>query len=246
MKAIISDVHGNLEALEAVVDDMNDFDVEDLYCLGDTVGYGPNPGECLDILMNCKVHLLGNHEEAMREKPTDFTAEAARVAEWTLHQLRDHCEDPAEWQDRLRFLRKLPRTHKEGENLYVHGSPRDPTREYVYPHDLKQDSGKIWDIFRQVGRCCFMGHTHIPGIFTESFKFHPPEEIDYHYALVPGKLLCNVGSVGQPRDGDWRACYVLFDDKTIHFRRVEYDMETTVGKMKQVPELKNFLKWHQR
>jgi diadenosine tetraphosphatase ApaH/serine/threonine PP2A family protein phosphatase len=245
MKAIISDVHGNLEALEAVLDDMRAQGVEELYCLGDTVGYGPNPCECLDVLMHCQVMLLGNHEEAVRDKPEDFTPEAAVAARWTQQKLKEVLEEGDDPEERFEFLDSLPQTFEEGDSLFVHGSPRDPTREYIYPHEIG-DGVKMWDVFRRFDRCCFVGHTHLPGIFVEAFKFFRPQDIKDVYPLGKGKVLCNVGSVGQPRDGDWRACYVLLDDKKIRFRRVEYNIDATIKKMKQVPELKNFLKWHQR
>ncbi len=87
----------------------------------------------------------------------------------------------------------------------------------------------------------FQGHTHVPGIFTESLEFLSPDEIDFVYKLDSQKTLCNVGSVGQPRDGDWRACYVLLDGTTIRYRRVEYDLETTIRKIRDIEELDDFL-----
>ncbi len=87
----------------------------------------------------------------------------------------------------------------------------------------------------------FQGHTHVPGIFTESLEFFSPDEIDFEYKLDGRKTLCNVGSVGQPRDGDWRACYVLLDGMTIRYRRIEYDVETTVAKIREVEALDDFL-----
>ena len=96
-------------------------------------------------------------------------------------------------------------------------------------------------IFALVERYCFQGHTHVPGIFTETLQFHSPEEVDGVYQLDGRKTLCNVGSVGQPRDGDWRACYVLLDGETIRYRRVEYDIDTTVKKIYAIPDLENFL-----
>ena len=132
-----------------------------------------------------------------------------------------------------------------GDLLFVHGSARDPLHEYVYPEDCL-DLGKMQRVFAQVGRYCFQGHTHVPGIFIEQapddlYQFHSPEEIDYQHRLDGRKTLCNVGSVGQPRDGDWRACYVLLDGDTINFRRVEYDIDSTVKKIYAVPDLENFL-----
>ena len=96
-------------------------------------------------------------------------------------------------------------------------------------------------IFALVERYCFQGHTHVPGIFTENLQFHSPDEIDYQYRLDGRKTLCNVGSVGQPRDGDLRACYVLLDDDVIRYRRVEYDIDSTVRKIYEIPDLENFL-----
>ena len=97
-------------------------------------------------------------------------------------------------------------------------------------------------IFALVDRYCFQGHTHVPGIFTERpVSSTAPKKIEYAYKLDGRKTLCNVGSVGQPRDGDWRACYVLLDDDTIRYRRVEYDIETTIKKIYAVPDLENFL-----
>ena len=240
MKAILSDIHANLEALDAVLDDMAEFDIEAIYCLGDTVGYGPDPGECLDISMHFQVALLGNHEEAARSGPVGFTAEATVAAEWTRRQIqivRAEGDDP---KLRRRFLERLKATHEEGDFLFVHGSPRNPTEEYIYPESVN-DPGKLWDIFRKVRRYCFMGHTHIPGIFIEGFKFYTPDQLNDVWALDGRKMLCNVGSVGQPRDGDRRACYVLLDKKRVHFRRVPYDVKTTIKKIQQVPELRHTL-----
>jgi diadenosine tetraphosphatase ApaH/serine/threonine PP2A family protein phosphatase len=96
-------------------------------------------------------------------------------------------------------------------------------------------------IFALVDRYCFQGHTHIPGIFLESLSFLSPEEIDLTYELTPEKAVMNVGSVGQPRDGDPRACYVLLDGQTVQYRRVPYDIEQTIAKIYKIPELDNFL-----
>ena len=245
MIAILSDIHANLEALEAVLDDMGELDVEAVYCLGDTVGYGPDPSECLDVMMHFQVAILGNHEEAARGEPEGFTPEAAAAARWTRQRLLTPQEGGESPAARQRFMEKLPSTHEEGDFLYVHASPRDPTREYIYPRDAT-DSGKMWEIFRMIKRYCFVGHTHLPGIFTDSFKFYaPPDLQEGAWPLQERKIICNVGSVGQPRDGDWRACYVLLEDNAIYFRRVEYDMKKTLKKIKQHPQLRNTLSYYQ-
>jgi diadenosine tetraphosphatase ApaH/serine/threonine PP2A family protein phosphatase len=242
MKAIISDVHANLEALQAVLGDIGEAGIKDIYCLGDIVGYGPNPNEVLDLVMECcKVVILGNHDEAARLGPVGFTPAAARAVWWTRSQLQDTKVSARLGEKRWKYLANLPLTREEGDFLYVHASPRDPVREYIFPEAIN-DPGKMWDIFQRFKRCCFVGHTHIPGIFTESRDYLAPGEIDDKYPLKASrKILCNVGSVGQPRDGDWRACYVIVDAEAIHFRRIEYDIDKTIEKVKAHPELGNFV-----
>lgn len=240
MKALISDIHSNLEALEAVLADIKKHKIETIYCLGDIVGYGPNPRECVDLVMQCQVVLLGNHDQGAMFDPDGFNPSAERAIFWTRAQLEAQGEDRQKKERRWEFLAERPRTHKEENFLYVHGSARNPLNEYVFPEDI-YNQRKMERIFALVDRYCFQGHTHVPGIFTENLQFHAPDEIDYAYKLNSMKMLCNVGSVGQPRDGDWRACYVLLEDDTIRYRRVEYDIDTTIRKIYDVPDLENFL-----
>jgi diadenosine tetraphosphatase ApaH/serine/threonine PP2A family protein phosphatase len=241
-RAIISDIHGNLEALEAVLADIRSQGITDIYCLGDIVGYGPNPRECIDRVMEvCKVVLLGNHDQGAMFDPDGFNQSAERAIFWTRSQL-EHSPEPRHVRERRwEFLAERPRTHKEDGYLFVHGSARNPLNEYVFPEDV-YNQRKMERIFALVERYCFQGHTHVPGIFTEDLQFLSPEDIDHVYKLDGRKTLCNVGSVGQPRDGNWRACYVvLHDDGTIQFRRVEYDWQKTRDKIYAIPELDRFL-----
>jgi diadenosine tetraphosphatase ApaH/serine/threonine PP2A family protein phosphatase len=240
MKAIISDVHGNLEALQAVLDHIAQYAVETIYCLGDTVGYGPNPRECLDLVMGCRVTLLGNHDQAALFDPSNFNEKAENAIKWTRSQLETPVPDREAMERRWEFLAELPRTYRDGDLLLVHGSPRNPVNEYIFPEDIYNER-KMEALFRLVDRYCFQGHTHVPGIFTESLQFLSPEDADYEYRLDGSKMLCNVGSVGQPRDGDWRACYVLLDDEAIYYQRVEYDVGTTVQKISEIRDLDPFL-----
>jgi predicted phosphodiesterase len=240
VKAIISDIHSNLEALQAVLKDIAQFNVEAVYCLGDVVGYGPNPRECIDAVMDCKVVLLGNHDQGAMFDPEGFNPPAERAIFWTRAQLENSGEARPQREKRWEFLAERPRTHREGPYLFVHGSARNPLNEYVFPEDI-YNQRKMERIFALVDKYCFQGHTHVPGIFTESLQFHSPEEVDYTYQLDGRKTLCNVGSVGQPRDGDWRACYILLDNDVIKYRRVEYDIDATVKKIYAVPDLENFL-----
>ena len=247
MKALISDIHGNLEALEAVLADIKENNIEDIYCLGDVVGYGPNPRECIDLIMNCKMTLLGNHDQGAMFDPEGFNQPAERAIFWTRTQLESSAgEDRQKRELRWEFLAERPRMFKENGFLFVHGSARNPLNEYVFPEDI-YNQRKMDRIFALVEKYCFQGHTHVPGVFKESlpgdtYQFLSPEDIDFTYQLDGRKTLCNVGSVGQPRDGDWRACYVLLaDDNLLRYRRIEYDIDTTVKKIYDIPELDNFL-----
>jgi predicted phosphodiesterase len=210
-RALISDIHGNLEALEVVLDDIKAQGISEVYCLGDIIGYGPNPRECIDRVMEtCSVTLLGNHDQGAMFDPDGFNIGAERAIFWTREQLEtsaDRDNNERRWE----FLGELPRSHKLGSFLFVHGSPRNPLSEYVFPEDI-YNHRKMERLFQLVDRYCFQGHTHVPGVFTEGFQFYAPEEIDNEYTLGEGKLMVNVGSVGQPRDGDNRACYVVLED----------------------------------
>jgi predicted phosphodiesterase len=236
VKAIISDIHSNLEAFQAVLEDIKRHDVEEIYCLGDVVGYGPNPRECVDQVMKCKIVLLGNHDQGAMFDPEGFNPPAERAIFWTRAQLEAAIDSRAERERRWEFLAERPRTFREDSFLYVHGSARNPLNEYVFPEDI-YNQRKMERIFALVEKYCFQGHTHVPGIFTENLEFHSPEEVDYVYQLDGRKTLCNVGSVGQPRDGDWRACYIMLDAETIRYRRVEYDIDTTIKKIYAIPDL---------
>jgi diadenosine tetraphosphatase ApaH/serine/threonine PP2A family protein phosphatase len=245
VKAIISDIHSNFEALQAVLKDIEKYAVTEIYCLGDVVGYGPNPRECIDLIMQCKVVLLGNHDQGAMFDPEGFNPPAERAIFWTREQLETASDSRQLRERRWEFLAERPRTFRENGYLYVHGSARNPLNEYVFPEDI-YNQRKMERIFALVEKYCFQGHTHVPGIFTEQtpediYHFSSPEEVEYCHRLDDRKTLCNVGSVGQPRDGDWRACYVLLDDHTINYRRVEYDVEAVIKKIYAVPDLENFL-----
>jgi diadenosine tetraphosphatase ApaH/serine/threonine PP2A family protein phosphatase len=245
VKAIISDIHSNFEALQAVLEDIGKHQVSEIYCLGDVVGYGPNPRECVDLIMKCKMVLLGNHDQGAMFDPEGFNLPAEKAIFWTRDQLEAPNEQQTPKEKRWEFLAERPRQFRENGMMFVHGSARNPLNEYVFPEDI-YNQRKMERIFALVERYCFQGHTHVPGIFTEQvpedlYQFSSPEEIEYLHVLDERKTLCNVGSVGQPRDGDWRACYVLLDDKSIRYRRVEYDIETTVKKIYAERELENFL-----
>jgi predicted phosphodiesterase len=255
----ISDIHANLEALEVVLDDIKGQGIEEVFCLGDIIGYGPNPRECIDrVIDSCKMTLLGNHDQGALYDPDGFNIGAERAIFWTREQL----ENPHDRGNERRwdFLTELPRQHRLSSFLFVHGSPRNPLSEYIFPEDI-YNHRKMERLFQMVERYCFQGHTHVPGIFTEGFQFFAPEEVDNEYTLGEGKVMVNVGSVGQPRDGDNRACYVILDDGLapgagapgpedrpapsgpvkLTYRRLPYDYEVTIRKIYEIPELEPFL-----
>jgi predicted phosphodiesterase len=244
-RAIVSDIHGNLEALEAVLADIDGQSVDEVYCLGDIVGYGPNPCECIDHAMRFKANILGNHDQGALFDPEGFSSGAERAIFWTREQLESRRPDASDSQRaqnlaRWNFLCELPRTIRENSTLFVHGSARSPLSEYVFPEDI-YNARKIEKIFSLVERHCFQGHTHVPGVFTADCRFFSPRDIGNRFQLTDKKAMINVGSVGQPRDNDPRACYVILNDSTVEFRRVDYPYETTIAKIYDIPDLDNFL-----
>jgi predicted phosphodiesterase len=239
MIAIISDIHGNLEALEAVLADIRRQRVDAIYCLGDIIGYGPNPRECLDAAMRWNVCMLGNHEYAVLHGADAYNEIAERSINWTVEQLKNPFPNRSDADARWSFLENLPRSYAEGDFLFLHGSPLNLLNDYVFPEHVK-DRAKMSLIFAMIRRYCFNGHTHVPGIFTENAKFQSAQDLKNTYRLDGRKILCNVGSVGQPRDGDWRSCYVLLDGDTIQFRRVEYDIEKIMRRIRATCNLDYF------
>jgi predicted phosphodiesterase len=257
-RALISDIHSNLEGLEAVLADIRQQGITEVYCLGDIIGYGPNPRECIDLIMQCDVCILGNHDQGALFDPEGFNSGAERAIFWTREQLESPQGNPEQNAKRWEFLGELPRNKREDGLLFVHGSARNPLNEYVFPEDI-YNQRKMEKIFGLIEHSCFQGHTHVPGVFTQTLNFFSPEEVSYQYELTNEKVMVNVGSVGQPRDGDPRACYVVLEDaKTssateteaqatgkpsifITFRRIEYPWQKTRDKIYAIPELDNFL-----
>jgi predicted phosphodiesterase len=246
--AIISDIHANLAAFESVLDHIRSQGVDAVYCLGDIIGYGPDPRACIDIAIALPLNLLGNHEEAVLFGAIGFNPKAKVAIDWTREQLSLRTESQDRNRQLWNFIGALPKQHRDGAFLFVHGSPRDPTREYIFKQDF-QDRKKMDEIFAAPSdvewKVCFAGHTHHPGVFaqTHPYAFHEPVEIDqcYRWSDIQHRILVNVGSVGQPRDGDWRASYVTVDDQEIRFHRVEYDLQRTLRRFAEHPELPEYL-----
>jgi diadenosine tetraphosphatase ApaH/serine/threonine PP2A family protein phosphatase len=233
VKAFISDVHGNLAALRAVLTHLEEEKPDEIICLGDTVGYGPEPEECLRIVRKvCSVVLMGNHEHAVLHGAEHFTPLAQQAIDWTAGQLRK--------PEVLGYLASLSPSHQDGENRYVHGSMRDPLLDYVREADsawmfhrliqtLRRDFGEVM--------ACFVGHNHRAFLGTEVGFLHPHDEEPEprtRFHIAGQKLYVSVGSVGQPRDGDPRSSYVLYDGTSVEYRRVAYDVPRTAGLIRQV------------
>jgi len=238
--AVISDIHANLEALEAVFRDIEKARVPKVICLGDVVGYGPDFEECIDrIAARCEVCLRGNHDEAAIEGPTDFNPVARDVINYTREMLKPSLICSAKKRSRWAFLKSLEKTHHESSLSFFHGSPRDPVREYVMKTDVVFAPEKLVEIFSMLDSSCFIGHTHQPGVIVEGFLFLEPSRIGNVYHISDGKAVINIGSVGQPRDGDNRASYVIVKEGAVHFRRVDYDFRKTIAKIEANPRIHN-------
>lgn len=242
MIAIVSDVHSNLAALEAVLEDIQSLNIREIVSLGDIVGYGPDPEACVDLLRGARISTMGNHEEAvLTGDASDFNIRARRAAEWTRKQFRQGIESDPRKMERWNVLERLVRTHEEEGVLYLHASPSQPTREYIVPRDAR-NTQKMKRIFSQIDSVCFGGHTHLPGVFTQGNEFFSPAQLHNLFMIDKAqKVMINVGSVGQPRDGDTTACYVTFDGETVVWRRVKYDVQKTIRKIYEIEDLDNYL-----
>jgi diadenosine tetraphosphatase ApaH/serine/threonine PP2A family protein phosphatase len=223
--AVISDVHANLEALEAVLGDIERRRVRGIYFLGDAVGYGPSPNECVALLEgSTKVRLAGNHDWAAigLTDAGGFNPVARAAIEWTATVLTDESREAI---GRFSLVKVLPRQSV----LMVHSSPLRP-EEWHYVFTLSE-AELNFSYFKQ--RTCLIGHSHQPFVVERlasgELRVHREEA-----KIVRGnRYLINVGSVGQPRDRDPRACYALLDGGSVRFVRVEYAVGKTQAKMRE-------------
>lgn len=228
--AIFGDIHANLEALEAVLADADEQGCTDYICLGDIVGYNADPAACLERVreLDCPT-IKGNHDEdASGQHSLDtMNPVAAAALEWTREQLS---EEQRTWLRRLRMVRQI-------EDFTVVHSTLDQPSNWNYVTNRFDAMSNFSYQFTQV---CFHGHTHVPRVYIKGSKVEevPAESIGIEER---SKYFINVGSVGQPRDGDWRASYAIYDleHKLVVFRRIEYDIETTQAKIRDagLPEM---------
>ena len=226
--AIISDIHSNRAALEAVLEDVRPRGVDEVWCLGDVVGYGPDPGECLAIIRErAAVCLAGNHDLGAIGKISlaDFNPYAAAANRWT-GQVLTEAEKA--------YLGSLPSKQEWQGFTLAHGSPREPVWEYVLSEPVAAASFTCFDT-----RVCIVGHSHVPLVCPEGPEGSPgqlyrfPEEAGVR--LGRERLIVNPGSAGQPRDGDPRASYAVYDGEQDAFslHRVPYDIEATQERMRR-------------
>ena len=220
--AIFGDIHANLEALQAVLKDAEEHGCEQYVCLGDVVGYNADPSACLDLVreMDCPV-VRGNHDE---DAGGDHSLEqmnptAAQALEWTRQQLSD---DQRSWLRKLRMVRQV-------DNFTIVHSTLDQPQAWGYVSNKFDAMSNFSYQFTQI---CFHGHTHVPRVFVRSTRVEefPAESVAIEEGM---KYFINAGSVGQPRDGDWRASYWIYDSETqlVSCRRIEYDIATTQQKI---------------
>ena len=224
---IFGDIHGNLEALEAVLADMEEQEVTHPLCVGDLVGYGANPAECLEVIrsLECPV-VRGNHDDlvALGKVPASFSEPARVSVEYARSQLL-----PAQ----LNFLRRLPLVWAEDPLTLVHATLDGPESWGYISTRLEAQTSFLY----QKTPLCFVGHTHRPCAFAQEKEVRPLEfrqvDVQPDRTKAGRKFLFNVGSVGQPRDGDWRAAYVIFSpaDHLVDLRRVNYHVEKAAAKI---------------
>ena len=222
--AILGDIHSNIDALDVVLDDCRKEGVTDFLCTGDVIGYNAAPVECMKIVreLGCPV-VKGNHDHYVSSEQNldDFHPNAAAVITWTREQLT---------ADDLDWLRNLPFTDKRMGMSIVHSTWDNPESfGYVFDH-LQAEANFIC----QPTPLCFHGHTHCPMIYEKQMS--GVYRIDAQDFQIPigRKYFINVGSVGQPRDGDPRAAYVIYDQKSrlVRFRRLEYDVAAAQGRIR--------------
>ncbi|MHC4809863.1 MAG: metallophosphoesterase family protein [Planctomycetota bacterium] len=242
--AVISDIHGNAEALRAVLADIDSRSVDRIVCLGDVLGYGPDPVICADLVAErCEWCLMGNHDFGVLYEPTNFNLAAEQACYWSRRQFDAEPDEQAKAR-RLEFLNRLKVRAEFGDFTCVHASPRRPINEYIFPEDAVNAPNKLRQIFEWIPRYGLCGHTHVPGVFTDEPDFYPPGDLDGVYKLNDTeKAIINPGAVGQPRDLDPRASYAILDEdaRTVEFHRVEYDIEAVVAKIKAQPDLVDWL-----
>ncbi len=214
---ILSDIHGNLPALESVLKKIDELGLDRLHCLGDIVGYGSFPNECVELIRSrCSIVVKGNHDSGLTGETSidDFNNLGQQAIRWTRKQiLPEHFE----------YLKTLPMTAIEGQVTYVHSSPAEP-EQWTYIFSIRSAEEAFFAFSTDL---CFIGHTHVPVIIGEDMSINsyvPPRDKSGN---LQRRFLINVGSIGQPRDGNPEAAFGILDTETLEYEllRVPYDIE---------------------
>lgn len=219
---VFSDIHSNLTALEAVLAAAGSVDAH--WCLGDIVGYGPDPNECIALVRDLSnlVCVRGNHDAATlgAVDQQTFNHEAGLAITWTKRHLN---------AEGMQYLLSLPEKLEVDDITIVHGSPRNPVWDYVMDY---RTALRMFEYFNT--NVCLLGHTHVPAIWTEENEPKAPV-MDFQKNILHTKTILNPGSVGQPRDHDARAAYAIFDpeEKTWELRRISYDVASVQARIKK-------------
>ncbi len=223
--AILADIHGNLEAFQSVLQDIDGRGgVDELWCLGDVVGYGPEPSACLTLLRKYPhICVAGNHDWAAVGKvdTADFNPDADVACKWTAGQLISTDKE---------YLLNLPLMATSGEFTLVHGSPRDPLYEYIFSAVSAAEN------LHSFGTAyCLVGHTHVPAVFSDFEGVCRKASLPPVFQLGGGRLIVNPGGVGQPRDGDPRAGYAIYDEaeRVIYSYRIPYNIAAVQDRMRR-------------
>lgn len=227
--AVFADIHGNLEAMQAFVEDSITRNVHRYFCLGDIVGYGANPNECIGLLrtlpkMNC---VMGNHDAAAiwRYSPYGMTKDAKEAILWTIDQLTP---------ENTGFLEGLHPVINQVNMCFAHANPYNP-EAYRYVINRKYAARSFAAVKEKL---TFIGHSHRPVVITRNnffqITFNAPQGPEKFFINKEKKQIINCGSIGQPRDGDPRACYCIVDttDEAVEFHRLPYNYQSTVEKIK--------------
>ncbi len=224
--AVISDIHGNLNAFRAVLADIDAQGADGIVCLGDTVGYGPEPEECLQLVRERGISMvLGNHEQALAD-PRWLHGFNPHAREALLHTATFLSSESMD------FIRSLPRHLTIDDARFVHGLPPDSPEVYLF----QADDARLREVMERLPqRWCFVGHTHdLELVWLDGKSIRRSSLLPGLNPIVPTmRYIINVGSVGQPRDGDNRAKYVLWERKahTVELRRMAYDFKDTARKI---------------
>ncbi len=221
---IISDIHGNLEAMNMVLKHIENIKEEKrVVCLGDIVGYGPNPTECFKIVEKLTDKIcLGNHEDSIQDLDYDYqiTKPARAAIRWTRGILGEEIKEA---------INSLPVQIEEDNVLYTHASPDDPMQWKYITNDISAYPSLV----EMKYSLCFIGHSHVPGVYTDYGL-----QMDGKKTILSkeGKTIINVGSVGQPRDGSPMLSFAVFDDKdwNVEIIRLKYNYHETMAKIKKV------------